>query len=52
LALLLVQPWALALLAVVVVTTHYSVVLREEEYLERRFGDAYRRYKARVPRYW
>jgi protein-S-isoprenylcysteine O-methyltransferase Ste14 len=52
LALLLVQPWALALLAVVVVTTHYGVVLREEEYLERRFGDAYRRYKARVPRYW
>jgi len=52
LALLLFQPWALALLTVVVVTTHYGVVLREEEYLERRFGDAYRRYKARVSRYW
>jgi protein-S-isoprenylcysteine O-methyltransferase Ste14 len=52
LALLLVQPWSLTLLAAVVVTTHYGVVLKEEEYLERRFGDAYRRYTARVPRYW
>ena len=52
LALLLVQPWSLALLAAVVVTTHHGVVLKEEEYLERRFGDGYRRYKARVPRYW
>lgn len=52
LALLLVEPWSLALLAAVVVVTHYGVVLREEAYLERRFGDAYRQYKARVPRYW
>ena len=52
LALLLVQPWSLALLAAVVLTTHFGVVLREEEYLERRFGEGYRRYKARVPRYW
>ena len=52
LALLLVELWSLALLAAVVVVTHYGVVLREEEYLERRFGDAYRRYKAQVPRYW
>ena len=51
LALLLVEPWSLALLAAVVLTTHYGVVLREEEYLERRFGEGYRRYKARVPRY-
>ena len=52
LAVLFGQPWSLALLAAVVVTTHYGVVLKEEEYLERRFGDAYRRYKAQVPRYW
>lgn len=52
LALLLVEPWSLALLAAVVVVTHYGVVLREEEYLERRFGDPYRQYKHRVPRYW
>jgi protein-S-isoprenylcysteine O-methyltransferase Ste14 len=30
---------------------HYGVVLREESYLERRFGDAYREYLAAVPRY-
>jgi protein-S-isoprenylcysteine O-methyltransferase Ste14 len=52
LAIALVQPWALALLPVVFVVQHYGVVLREEEYLERRFGDAYRSYKSRVPRYW
>ena len=52
LALLLVEPWSLALLPVVFAATHYGVVLREEEFLERRFGDAYQRYKARVPRWW
>lgn len=52
LSLLLVEPWSLALLPVVLATMHYGVVLREEAYLERRFGDAYRRYKARVPRYY
>jgi protein-S-isoprenylcysteine O-methyltransferase Ste14 len=30
---------------------HYGVVLREESYLERRFGDVYRQYVAAVPRY-
>jgi protein-S-isoprenylcysteine O-methyltransferase Ste14 len=52
LALLFLQIWPLALLPVVAATTHYGVVLREEAFLERRFGDAYRRYKARVSRYW
>ena len=52
LSLLLVQPWSLGLLAAVSLAMHYGVVLREEEYLERRFGDAYSNYKARVPRYW
>jgi protein-S-isoprenylcysteine O-methyltransferase Ste14 len=30
---------------------HYGVVLREESYLERRFGEIYRQYLEAVPRY-
>ena len=33
------------------VLVHYGVVLREERYLDRRFGEAYRRYRDAVPRY-
>lgn len=50
-ALTFVHPWSLALLPVVVALTHYGVVLREEEFLDRHFGAAYADYKRRVPRW-
>ena len=43
--------WILILTLPVAITLHYGVVRREEVYLERRFGDAYRDYKARVRRW-
>jgi protein-S-isoprenylcysteine O-methyltransferase Ste14 len=43
--------WALILMLPLAITIRYGVVAREEAYLERRFGDAYRDYKARVRRW-
>ena len=45
------SPWALILTLPLAITIRYFVVAREEAYLERRFGDAYRDYKARVRRW-
>ncbi len=45
------SPWTLILTLPLVVTIRYGVVAREEAYLERRFGDIYRNYKARVCRW-
>jgi protein-S-isoprenylcysteine O-methyltransferase Ste14 len=45
------SPWALMLTLPLAITIRYGVVAREEAYLERRFGDAYREYKARVRRW-
>lgn len=45
------SPWTLILTLPLVITIRYGVVAREEAYLERRFGDAYRDYKARVRRW-
>ena len=45
------SPWILVLTMPIAVAMRYGVVAREEAYLERRFGDAYRDYKARVRRW-
>ena len=45
------SPWILILALPLAITIRYGVVAREEAYLERRFGDAYRDYKARVRRW-
>jgi protein-S-isoprenylcysteine O-methyltransferase Ste14 len=45
------SPWTLILVLPLAITIRYGVVAREEAYLERRFGDAYRDYKARVRRW-
>jgi protein-S-isoprenylcysteine O-methyltransferase Ste14 len=45
------SPWALILALPLAITIRYGVVAREEAYLERRFGDSYRDYKARVRRW-
>jgi protein-S-isoprenylcysteine O-methyltransferase Ste14 len=45
------SPWILILMLPLAITIRYGVVAREEAYLERRFGDAYRDYKARVRRW-
>jgi protein-S-isoprenylcysteine O-methyltransferase Ste14 len=45
------SPWILILTVPLAITIHYGVVAREETYLERRFGAAYREYKRRVSRW-
>jgi protein-S-isoprenylcysteine O-methyltransferase Ste14 len=45
------SPWIVILALPLAITLRYGVVAREEAYLERRFGDAYREYKARVRRW-
>jgi protein-S-isoprenylcysteine O-methyltransferase Ste14 len=48
---MLTSLWVLLLLIPVLVILQRGVVEREEAYLERQFGEAYHRYKARVPRW-
>ena len=43
--------WTLVLLVPMAFVLHFGVVLREERYLEAKFGEDYRRYKANVPRW-
>jgi len=50
-ALLLDNVWILLMLVPALVIMHYGVILREEAYLERKFGDEYLHYKANVRRW-
>jgi protein-S-isoprenylcysteine O-methyltransferase Ste14 len=43
--------WTLVLMIPAAIVLHRGVVLREERYLEAKFGDPYRQYMTRVPRY-
>ncbi len=51
LALIFSLDWLLLLVAPSYFILHFCVIKREEHYLERKFGEDYRRYTARVPRY-
>jgi protein-S-isoprenylcysteine O-methyltransferase Ste14 len=43
--------WSFLLLPIVLLVMLYGVIIREERYLERRFGDPYREYLGRVRRW-
>ncbi len=45
------NPWVIALLPPVLATIHVTAILREEAYLERKFGEAYLDYKRSVRRW-
>ena len=45
------SPWILILMLPLAITIRYGVVAREEGYLDRRFGETYREYRARVRRW-
>ena len=51
LAIILTSLWVLVLLIPVLIVLQRGVVEREETYLKRQFGDAYRKYQGRVPRW-
>ncbi len=50
-ALFFALDWLFLLIAPSLCILHFGVVRREEQYLERKFGEQYRQYKSQVPRY-
>ena len=51
LAIALASDWSLVMAVALALVINFGVVKREERYLAAKFGDAYRSYKAQVPRY-
>jgi len=51
-AIALGSDWMLVLVVPAALVLHLGVVKREERYLEAKFGESYREYTRRVPRYW
>lgn len=51
LSIILTSLWAILLLVPVLFILERYVIVREEAYLEEKFGEAYRKYKERVPRW-
>lgn len=43
--------WGIVLLVPLLIIMHYGVVLREECYLDQKFGETYRQYRSTVRRY-
>jgi protein-S-isoprenylcysteine O-methyltransferase Ste14 len=43
--------WGIVLLVPVLIIMHWGVILREERYLEQKFGESYRQYRSKVRRY-
>ena len=43
--------WLVLLIVPSMFILHFGAVRREEQYLERKFGDQYRQYKLQIPRY-
>jgi protein-S-isoprenylcysteine O-methyltransferase Ste14 len=52
LAIALGSDWMLVLVVPAALILHFGVVKREEHYLGTKFGETYRAYMGRVPRYW
>jgi protein-S-isoprenylcysteine O-methyltransferase Ste14 len=43
--------WGIAVLVPLLVVMHFGVIVREERYLEQKFGETYRQYRSTVRRY-